>query len=157
MPLTLRQVARSDFDLVAHIRVQPDQVRFSGTVAQAFEEDEEGVDFHAVLSSGDVVGFFKIDRLYHETYEFARPDELGLRAFMIDRNEQGKGYATAAVSALAAYLPSRYPDRLAAVLTVNLQNPAAVRCYLKGGFQDTGDLYPHGIAGPQHILRMDLP
>ncbi|UWQ52730.1 GNAT family N-acetyltransferase [Leisingera caerulea] len=156
MRLSLRPVARSEFDLVSRIQVEPDQVRYSGTVAQAFEENEEGVDFHAILDSSRAVGFFKIDRLYHETYEFAQADELGLRAFMIHSDDQGKGYATAAVAALKAYLPACYPDRRAVVLTVNMQNPGAVRCYLKGGFADTGGINPHGLAGPQHILRMGL-
>ncbi|MBY6057830.1 GNAT family N-acetyltransferase [Leisingera daeponensis] len=156
MPLTLCPVSRSEFDLVSHIQVQPDQVRFSGTVAQAFEEDEDGVDFHAVLNDACAVGFFKIDRLYHETYEFARSAELGLRAFMIDREHQGKGFATAATAALQTYLTRHYPDRSAVVLTVNMQNPGAIRCYSKGGFEDTGGIYPHGMAGPQHILRMAL-
>ncbi|KIC30271.1 GNAT family N-acetyltransferase [Leisingera sp. ANG-M6] len=157
MPIALRPVARSEFDLVSRIEVEPDQIRFSGTVAQAFEEDEDGVDFHAILDGTRAVGFFKTDRLYHETYDFAEANTLGLRGFMIDRRAQGKGYATAAVAALKTYLPAQYPDRPAVVLTVNLQNPAAVRCYLKGGFQDTGGIYPHGLAGPQHILRMALP
>ena len=156
MPVALHPVARNEFDLVSRIQVEPDQIRFSGTVAQAFEENEEGVDFHAILDDARAVGFFKLDRLYHETYEFAQADELGLRAFMIGREDQGNGYATAAVAALKRYLPAHYPDRRAVVLTVNLQNPGAVRCYLKGGFADTGGIYPHGLAGPQHILRMDL-
>ena len=156
MPLSLRPVSRDEFDLVAGVQVEPDQVRFSGTVAQAFEDNEDGVDFHAILSGGEVIGFFKIDRKYHESYGFARATELGLRAFMIDRNQQGKGYATSAVAELGSYLPDQYPDRDAVVLTVNFQNPAAIRCYLKGGFDDSGDIHPHGIAGPQHILRMDL-
>lgn len=154
--LTLRPVARREFDLVSHIQVAPDQVRFSGTVAQAFEENEEGVDFHAILNGSGATGFFKIDRLYHETYSFAAPEDLGLRAFMINRGEQGKGLATAAVAALKTYLPAHYPGHSAVMLTVNLQNPGAIRCYLKGGFQDTGDIHPHGLAGPQHILRLEL-
>jgi RimJ/RimL family protein N-acetyltransferase len=156
MDLSLRPVKASEYALVRDVQVEPDQVRYSGTVAQAFKEQEEGVDFHAILDSGQVVGFFKIDRLYHQQYSFARADELGLRAFMIDRERQGMGYATAAVTLLRAYLPRRYPGRSAVVLTVNMQNLAAVRCYRRGGFADTGGIHPHGIAGPQHILRMEL-
>jgi len=156
MRLSLRPVDRSEFDLVSHIQVEPDQARYSGTVAQAFQENEDGVDFHAILDGSRALGFFKIDRLYHETYSFAQTDELGLRAFMIDREEQGKGYATAAVAALKTYLAAQYPERRAVVLTVNMQNLGAIRCYRRGGFHDTGGIHPHGIAGPQHILRMDL-
>ncbi|WP_052261986.1 GNAT family N-acetyltransferase [Leisingera sp. ANG-M1] len=157
MRLSLRPVARSEFDLVSHIQVEPDQVRYSGTVAQAFDEDEDGVDFHAILDGPRAVGFFKIDRLYYETYRFAEADELGLRAFMISREHQGQGHATAAVKALKTYLPARYPGRNAVVLTVNMQNLGALRCYRRGGFADTGGIHPHGIAGPQYILRMELP
>lgn len=156
MPLSLRPVSETDFDLVRNIEVEPDQTRFSGTVAQAFEDAEEGVDFHALLEDGQPVGFFKLDRLYHEQYSFALPQDLGLRAFMIDRRCQGRGLATAMVKLMPAYVPQHYPDRHAVILTVNLQNPAAIACYLKGGFTDTGEIYPHGMAGPQHIMRLPL-
>jgi RimJ/RimL family protein N-acetyltransferase len=73
---------------------------------------------------------------------------------MVDLAHQSKGVATAAVLALHPYLPRHYPGRSAVVLTVNLQNPGALRCYLKGGFQDTQGIHPHGPAGPQHILRL---
>ncbi|MFV1528815.1 MULTISPECIES: hypothetical protein [unclassified Phaeobacter] len=62
-PITLRSAARSELDLVAHTSVEPDQVRFSGTVAQAFEEGEDGVDFYAILDGPRALGFLKIDRL----------------------------------------------------------------------------------------------
>ncbi|MFV1600863.1 MULTISPECIES: hypothetical protein [unclassified Phaeobacter] len=76
---------------------------------------------------------------------------------MIDRGAQGKGFAPTAVSALQSNLPTHYPARHAVVLTVNFKNSPAVRCYLKGGFQDTGGIYPHRLADPRHILRMALP
>ncbi|MGR3758562.1 GNAT family N-acetyltransferase [Roseobacteraceae bacterium NS-SX3] len=154
--VTLRPVAASEFGLVARIKVAPEQIRFSGTVAQAFAAREKGVDFHAILHHEQPVGFFKIDRRYHERYSFAGPEDLGLRGFLIDRDQQGKGLASAAVAALGGYLAAQYPGRPTVVLTVNFANPAAIRCYLKGGFTDTGEVYPHGEAGPQHILRMEL-
>ncbi len=33
------------------------------------------------------------------------------------------------------------------------QNQAARACYLKGGFEDHGEQYLGGPAGPQHIMR----
>ncbi|WP_241477421.1 hypothetical protein [Leisingera sp. ANG-S5] len=63
MPIALRPVARSEFDLVSRIEVEPDQIRFSGTVAQAFEEDEDGVDFHAILDQNRAHGIFR--KKYH--------------------------------------------------------------------------------------------
>ena len=156
MSVTLAPLSRDDPGRVAHIRVHPDQVRFSGTVADAFAADEAGVDFHAILEGPQPVGFFKIDRLYPETYPFAQPGELGLRAFMVDAGCQGRGLASAAIRALPAYLRRHYRDAPALVLTVNLANPAAIRAYLQGGFADTGEIWPHGAAGPQQVMRLPL-
>lgn len=138
------------------IAVTSDQIKFSGTVAEAYGSAEEGIDFHGIWLGDQPVGFFKIDRLYHTRYPFVAKGDLGLRAFMIDADRQGQGLATRAVEALRAYIPQEYPDAQAVVLTVNMANPAAIRCYLKGGFADTGETWPHGDAGPQHIMRMDL-
>lgn len=138
------------------IAVLPDQIKFSGTVAEAFGSAEEGIDFHGIWLGDQPVGFFKIDRLYHSRYPFAHDTDLGLRAFMIDAGHQGQGLARRAVEALGPYIAKHYPDATAVVLTVNMANPGAIRCYLKGGFADTGETWPHGEAGPQHIMRMDL-
>ncbi|QBF32441.1 GNAT family N-acetyltransferase [Thalassococcus sp. S3] len=155
-PITLTPLSRNDLPRVSHIIVAPDQVRFSGTVREAFEADEADVDFHGVFADDHAVGFFKIDRRFHKRMGFAKRGELGLRAFLIDLSQQGKGYATAAVAALPAYLPRHYPKAPAIVLTVNMINPPAIACYRKGGFRDTGQVYPHGQAGPQHVMRMRL-
>ena len=125
-------------------------------MAEAFASAEEGIDFHAIWLNDDPVGFFKIDRQYPSRYAFAHEGEIGLRAFMIDHTRQGQGLATRAVRALPAYLHKLYPHAPSIVLTVNFVNPAAKACYLKGGFVDTNETYPHGEAGPQNVLRMDL-
>jgi hypothetical protein len=36
------------------------------------------------------------------------------------------------------------------------QNPAAIAVYRRAGFVDTGRLYLHGTAGPQHVLVLDV-
>ena len=155
-PLRLDPVAPSQMARVAQVRVAPEQEVFSGTVAEAFEEAEEGVDFHGIFEGDGAVGFFKIDRAYDTRYPFVPAGALGLRAFMVDHACQGRGVATRAVRALPAYLRAHYPGAQALYLTVNLANPAARRAYLKGGFEDTGAQWPHGMAGPQHILRLPL-
>ncbi|QUJ75169.1 GNAT family N-acetyltransferase [Sulfitobacter albidus] len=155
MSLWLDPLSTDDFARVAHITVAPAQIKFSGTVAEAFETAEPGVDFHAIVEGDTPVGFFKIDRDYAQRYPFAAPDGLGLRAFLIDHAQQGRGLATRAVRALPAYLARHYIASTL-YLTVNLVNAPAIRCYLAGGFTDTGDIWPHGDAGPQHIMRMDL-
>lgn len=154
--LSLSPITDANRTKFLSVSVLPDQIKFSGTVAEAYGSAEEGIDFHGIWLGDQPVGFFKIDRLYHTRYPFAGERELGLRAFMIDANQQGQGIATRAVEALSAYIPQHYPDAQAVVLTVNMANPGAIRCYLKGGFEDTSETWPHGEAGPQHIMRMDL-
>ncbi len=154
--ITLRPLGRGDFGIVAEIGVAPEQLKFSGSVTEAFEADEDGVDFHAIFHDGQAVGFFKIDRHYRQTVTLAEPHDLGLRAFLIDLKAQGQGIATSAVRALPAYLREMYPGASAVMLTVNKINPAAIACYLKGGFVDTGQTWLKGEAGPQHVMRMAL-
>jgi RimJ/RimL family protein N-acetyltransferase len=154
--ITLAPLARSEFDRVAHIAVAEHQHKFAGTVREAFEADEAGVDFHGMFRDGRAVGFFKIDRAYATKYDFCAPGDIGLRAFIVDLSLQGSGIGTAAVAALPVYLPRHYPKAGAVVLTVNFVNPAAYHAYIKGGFEDTGKTYPHGDAGPQNVLRMAL-
>jgi len=152
----LEPLAAQDFERVSHLVVAPEQERFSGTVADAFATGEALVDFHAIRLDQTIVGFFKIDRDYAASHHFAAPDEVGLRAFLIDLSQQGKGIATAAVRALRPYLQARYPTARSVVLTVNMSNPAAKACYRNGGFRDTSEIYEGGIAGPQLVMRMSL-
>ncbi|MGA0615253.1 GNAT family N-acetyltransferase [Paracoccus sp. KR1-242] len=153
----LEPIGRDEYDRVAHIRVTPEQEPFCGTIAGHFASEETGCDFHAVTRGALPVGFFKIDREYPSRFDFAAEGELGLRAVMIDRAEQGRGSGKAAMLALGPYLARHYPAAGSCVLTVNVVNPAARAIYLAGGFVDDGALYHGGRIGPQHILRLRLP
>ena len=150
------QLGRSDHDLVRHIEVAPEQIVYCGTVDMAFAATEDDLDLYAILAADKAVGFFKIDLKFPRTYSFARAGDLGLRAFMIDHRQQGRGLGRATLQALPAALRKLYPAAQALVLTVNLRNPIAVRSYLGAGFVDTGELYEGGLAGPQHVMRLPL-
>lgn len=156
MIVTLAPLERDAIESVAHIAVLPDQVRFAGTVAEAFAEDPTRFDLHVIKADGHAVGLFKIDRCYRETIPLVPPGVLGLRAFMIDQHQQGRGIATEAIRQLLPYLASQYPDAGSVALTVNHTNQDAIRAYLRGGFEDTGQDWPHGSAGPQDLLKMAL-
>ncbi|WP_122072747.1 GNAT family N-acetyltransferase [Pseudophaeobacter sp. EL27] len=150
MPLRLRPVGLQELDLVHHIQVEPDQTLYSGTVRQAFETAEDGVDFHAIFLQSKAIGFFKIDR----AYGLAQADELGLRGFMIDRQHQKKRYATRALQVLPDYLHQHYPYQTGLVLTVDLQNLNALNLYRKNGFLDSGEMHFGGLFGLQRVMRM---
>jgi len=154
--ISLHPISRKNYDLVKHIHVEGDQALFAGTVKQAFEANEPEVDFHVIYADDCPIGFFKIDRGFGTNNDFAVDGELGLRAYKIDSQHQGKGYGTRAVRALKPYLQRQYPDAVSVVLTVSILNPSAFACYRKGGFSDTGDLFSVGIPTPQNIMRMAL-
>lgn len=156
MTISLHPLDRRDAGRFAHIAVRPDQERFAGTVDAALSESEAAVDLHEIREGGEVVGLFKIDRSYHLRHAFAQADHLGLRGVILDRNRQGRGLGTAAMTALKNYLPPAYPGKARVWLTVNMANPAAIAAYRKAGFIETGDIWPHGKAGPQLIMFMSL-
>jgi ribosomal protein S18 acetylase RimI-like enzyme len=59
--------------------------------------------------------------------------------------------------ALPAYVRERFPERTTVALTVNVDNPPAIRLYASAGFVDAGTgLYHGGHAGPQHVLLLKV-
>ena len=156
MTLTLAPLPPERRAEAAHLTLAPDQDPFIGDVAVLLAESSETVDMHAFWADDTLVGVFKIDRAYPETYRFAAPGELGLRGFMVGKQVRGPGYARAALAALPGYLAATY-DAAVVLLTVNCRNPVALRAGTSGGWTDTGALYHGGAAGPQRILRLALP
>ena len=151
--LTFDKLRLGYIDAVSSVSLLDEQVRFAGTADEFLTSQCEGVDHHVILLDDDVIGFFKVDRLYSETYEFCPKGSIGLRALVIDHRQQGKGIGTQAVMDMIPYLARSYPDFSSVYLTVNCENPGAIRCYLKAGYVDTEALYIGGAAGPQHIMK----
>lgn len=133
MSLTLTPLNQNELPRVEHLRVAPDQVRFAGTVAEAFVANEPNVDFHSVNLNDRIIGFFKIDHTHFERYYFADEASIGLRAFIIDLNQQGQGCGTAACRALPIHQNTHYPNAAKLYLTVNVINLPAIRSYKRGG------------------------
>ncbi len=138
---------------VKKVRLSDEQIPFAGTAEEFLSSGNETTHLHILRSHGEVVGFFKIDTAYPESHSFCPQNTLGLRTFAISENHQGKGMGTSAIRALFPYLKQTYAAFQSIYLTVNCKNPAARACYLKGGFEDTGEQYLGGEAGPQHIMR----
>ncbi|WP_217516109.1 GNAT family N-acetyltransferase [Vibrio metschnikovii] len=139
---------------VEKLRVKPEQVQFTvdklGEFILSLKEDEHP---HLIIENDQVVGFFVLDLSYSDAYSFSDPKALGVRALLIDHNHQGLGVASRAMNLLPSYVASTYPEFERLQLTVNCRNKAAYNCYLKCGFEDTGNLYLGGPAGPQHIMQ----
>jgi RimJ/RimL family protein N-acetyltransferase len=156
MAITLEPLDKADIARVMHLKLGDDQADFVGTIEAMATWDNPQEDFHIVLSDGAVVGFFKLDRGYPQSYPFARAGDLGVRGVLIDRAAQGRGMGGAAMVALPVYARRLYPDAGSLVLSVNCNNLAARRIYEKAGFRLEPDLYHGGRSGPQHVLRHTL-
>jgi RimJ/RimL family protein N-acetyltransferase len=154
--LKIRKYENTDWESVKRLGVHIDQVKYVGTIAELFTEKPAHWNFHVIEVDGEIVGFLNIDTGYASHYDFANESELGLRAFFIGAAHQGKGYGKDAVKVLREYLKDNYTEYNSISLTVNCENLAAYKCYLGGGFEDTGNLYYGGSAGPQHIMRMSI-
>jgi ribosomal protein S18 acetylase RimI-like enzyme len=157
--VTLAQVDDALRPGVMAIAVAPEQVRFGGVPAQALAtaDREPARESVAILRDGVPAGFFQLDTRSVPGAP-AAADILGLRALAIDRAAQGQGIGTAAMRALPAYVRARFPARRFVVLTVNLDNPAAIALYRRTGFTPAADvpLYHGGRTGPQQVLILDV-
>lgn len=153
--ISLHPVDRDACAHLAGIAAHPDQQVFSGGLAELLALPGR-VDPHEIRHDGRAVGLFGIDRDYARRHDFAAPGDLGLRMVTIDAPAQGRGIGTAAMVALADYLPPLYPQARILWLTVNFRNTGALAVYRKAGFVDEGGVWLGGGAGPQHIMRQAL-
>lgn len=150
--ITIERLLHVHAKSVKKIELAEDQVKYAGTGEEFLTEGSESVHLHVIKLENDVIGFFKIDTSYPSKYPFCQEGCLGLRAFAIDKKQQGKGLGQHSVKALFPYIKEHYPNHHAIYLTVNCKNLVAAACYRKAGFIDTNEKYHGGPAGPQHIM-----
>lgn len=140
------------------LRLAPhaDQERYSGRASRTLPAAEANADHQpvVVLEDREPVGFFVLDSGAEVARFVPVPGRIGLRSFFVDRRHQGRGVGLAALRAVPAFVRVHHPGREAVALTVNLQNQAALRVYLRAGFRDTGRLFHGGPHGPQHVLEL---
>lgn len=152
MIITIEKLTDADVTAVQNITLADEQNKFASTAEAFLKDGSETMQLHIIKCDAAVVGFFKIDIAYASKHEFCPDGGIGLRTFAIDLNHQGKGLGSRAVKALFPYLSANYDAYDAIYLTVNCKNPGAKKCYLKGGFVDTGKQYYGGKIGPQYIM-----
>ena len=116
------------------------------------EEKPVSLPFGAFYLSR-AIGFFTLDFSNPPVaYATGREDTCWLDSFMVGRDFQRKGFATAILKRLPGTLRTAFPFIRHLNLTVNFQNQAALALYRQCGFEDTDEVYQAGPAGPQHIF-----
>lgn len=154
--MIIRRMQSSDRAAVLNLTVTDAQKPYVGTMQDILDNLKSKQDCHVIEVEAALVGFFIIDCAYADQYDFCAKTDIGFRAYLIDKKQQGKGYGQSSMKMLKDYLRETYPTQPGVVLTVNCRNEIAYKIYVASGFVDTQALYHGGEAGPQHILRMPL-
>lgn len=143
-----------------HLRVLPAQREWVGPIDSLLADAARcpGSESMAIAHGDTPVGYYRIEPTARSVAgrDFDVP-ALGLRAFFIDADWQGRGCGSQALAALIADLAKRHLQARLLVLTLDRSNHAARRLYLRAGFGDSGELYHGGRSGPQHLLLRPLP
>jgi ribosomal protein S18 acetylase RimI-like enzyme len=140
---------------ITALRVKPGQEAYAGDPALGLRlalEDPQG-EAMAVLDGDVVVGFYRLD--FSANAVIGRgigAPAVGLRAFVIDARQQGRGIGARATLALCADIERRHPRRRLVLLLVHCRNTAGIAAYRGAGFVDSGQLLAGGSAGPQHLM-----
>ena len=153
--ITVQPVTPGLAAAVAALQLHPDQRDYVGDIALnlADAQSDPLSEAIAVLADATVIGFYRLD--FAPAAVIGRRMEapsVAVRAFLIDRAQQGRGYGARAARALCADLQRRHPDRRLAILLVNSRNHSARTAYRRAGFVDTGECFAGGRAGPQMLL-----
>ena len=149
----------TDEDRTAALRLRsaPGQEQFVASVEQSFadalEHPEACARYWAVYDGDEAVGFTMIsDNIPRETLD-ADPTLVGpyfLWRLLIDERQQRRGYGTATLDAVVAYVRSR-PDGDALLTSAGQGEGSPQPFYERYGFVPTGDIVEDEV-----VLRLDL-
>ena len=156
--MRLTEVTPELRERVAALEPYPDQIRFSGrardtmvlTVGTSVRRAVTALD-----DDGEPFAFMILDT-GPSMIAVHQAGTVGVRAFYVAAERQGRGLGTAVLLALPDYVREHYPGATRIALTVNTQNEIARRAYARAGFRDTGRRYTAGPLGPQHVLELPL-
>lgn len=108
-----------------------------------------------VIVASKPVGMFLLHDNERVSSYTTESNALLFSAFTINYEDQGKGYAKAALQALPQFVKQHFPHIREIVLSVNLKNEAAFSLYTNVGWSDTGRRIG-GPIGEQRILSLTI-
>ena len=137
--ITLRPITDENREAVIAMTVREDQPFVATNKVSLRQADEANAEEpgvarpFAIYADEKLVGFcmFAVDEEDEDP-----EDRYYLWRFMIDQNEQGKGYGQAALSEIINYFKGIGADRL--YLSTEPENERGLHVYHKAGFRETG-------------------
>lgn len=141
MTIKLEQINADNREAVLGLSVREDQpfvAPNSYSLKQADEANAEDPGVarpFAIYADDKLVGFC----MFAFAPEEEDPDDrYWLWRFMIDKDEQGKGYGQAALDEIIKYFKDNGGDHL--WLSTEPENECGIHVYHKAGFKETGDI-----------------
>ena len=137
--ITLRPVTDDNREAILSLSVREDQPFVAPNDVSLRQADEENAENPGVARP---FGIYADERLVGFCMFAFSPDEddeedrYWLWRFMIDKNEQGKGYGQAALNEIIKYFKKNGADRL--YLSTEPENEMGLHVYHKAGFRETG-------------------
>ena len=131
--IQLKEITKDNLDDVLSLRVAEHQKSYVSTtaasLAQAYVYKDTAFPF-AIYADDKAVGFIMLG--YYESRE-----QYTLWKFLIDKEQQGKGYGKEALKQGVIYLKERF-DAKEIYTGVSLGNETAKKLYKSFGFAETG-------------------
>ena len=141
MNITLRTVDDTNRDAVLALSVREDQPFVATNAVSLRQAAETNAEYpgvarpFAIYADGRLVGFC----MFAFAPEAEDPeDRYWLWRFMIDKEEQGKGFGQAALAEILRYFRERGADVLH--LSTEPENACGIHVYHKAGFRETGEI-----------------
>lgn len=136
--VTLKKIDETNFLQAFDLKLAPGQDAFVShpirSLAQAYVYRTQCQPF-GIYSGEKMIGYVMV------IYDYDIP-EYDIWHMMIDAAEQGKGYGSAALDAVLAYIRTKpFGDSGRIALTCNKNNTAAMKLYQKKGFCFSGTEY----------------
>lgn len=138
MKIELRKITDANQDECCSLSVKEQQKDYicenAVSLRDALENAEVARPF-AIYAAGAMVGFamFAFDEAYEDPN-----DRYWLWRFMIDQNQQGKGYGKAALQAIIRYFKENGANNIK--LSTKESNSGALALYHKLGFAENGEM-----------------
>lgn len=161
-PVTLLPATHSSFDEQDKakwqaLQIKPFQTKFSSLPAD-FLQQADLSNLHIIQKEGEAIGYFNVDTQFHIRHTFANFDSIAIDHFVVDNDWQAKGIATETIRNLAWYLRGQIAKQMpllkGAYFLVHNSNTGAYKAFLRGGCEDTQQMFTLDATGQQHILYL---
>ncbi len=145
MTISLREVTAANLNAVLNLKVKPEQTGFVATNARSIAQGhyDDKAWFRAIYADETPVGFVML------SIDTEKP-EYYLWRFMIDADQQGKGYGYQALQTIIDYVRT-LPNAKTLTLSHGEGEGSPEPFYKKFGFEHTGE-----VDGDELVMKLDL-